>query len=75
MPISRLSISYKTIGIGLPYDGTYAIFEHRTDNVMDNGPRFSSPDGSDIIQNYMWKGNTDATGIIPVDYGTIATVP
>lgn len=38
------------------------IFEHRTDNVMDNGPRFSSPDGSDIIQNYMWKGNTDATG-------------
>lgn len=38
------------------------IFEHRTDNVMDNGPRFSSPDGSDIYQNYTWQGNTDAAG-------------
>lgn len=40
---------------GYPQIGTMPLFEHRTDNVQDNGPRYAS--GSSFIQrNYFWQG-------------------
>ena len=40
---------------GYPEVGVMPLFEHRTDNVQDNGPRYSS--GSPFIQrNYFWQG-------------------
>lgn len=41
---------------------TMGIFEHRTDNVHDNGPLFSEADELAIRENYYWQPNTEAHG-------------
>lgn len=41
-----------------PTKFTAPIFEHRTDNVMDNGPRFEESPRIHVRENYHWKANT-----------------
>lgn len=49
------------------------IYEHRTDNVMDNGRRFGEPERM-IVENYSGKTSVRRTGMLPKRCGTVVTV-
>lgn len=49
------------------------IYEHRTDNVMDNGRRFGEPERM-IVENYFGKTSVRRIGMPPKRCGTVVTV-
>lgn len=53
---------YQLLVSAYPQRYTAPLFEHRTDNVRDNGPLQNESPNLHVRENYYWQGNTEASG-------------